>query len=473
MFKKSLIASAITVVVAMSSGAAVAETGKGFIDGASMDMGIMYYGRQRNAKGDRYTNTDGKIGINDNRDIKVNTLGLNANLKSGWYEDWFGMDVSAFSNIDLMGGHGYGQSETLYYDVDKGKERSSSRLGRARFRMKFGDEKMGAFFKAGITDIHAGTIGTSSGANGHAYRGAEAKGHFENLSLTYGYADRFMNDWNDELLEMTNSWHQNNTENKAGHGEVVKYIHSLGGRYEGENGWMELAAGEGKGYRKNAHFAGSYGFGLSDDTRLTLTTYYQTAEYQDDKAGKHMIVDARGKAEQEYTWSSSAVLTHGGWSFVGGYGQTHAPDSGEYQLRLTAWGNSDHRNFIQTASTLDDFLWDGQKVARAGMSYNFDEQGIPGLTLGVNAFYAWDAYNNRGTSTENRDGKMEALDFQIMYSFQSEPLKGLWVGVFPSFLRVSDTARSEDTVNKDAKRNIDKSSRNDLKVIATYTLKVF
>jgi hypothetical protein len=98
---------------------------------------------------------------------------------------------------------------------------------------------------------------------------------------------------------------------------------------------------------------------------------------------------------------------------------------------------------------------------------------MPGLTLGANYFYAWDAYNNRGTQTENRDATMNALDFQIMYSFQSEHPKGLWVGIFPSFLRVKDTARTNDTVHEDAKRNIDKSSRNDVKVIATYNISVF
>ena len=60
-----------------------------------------------------------------------------------------------------------------------------------------------------------------------------------------------------------------------------------------------------------------------------------------------------------------------------------------------------------------------------------------------------------------------------MYSFQSEPLKGLWIGVFPSFLRVSDTARVDDTVDPNAKREIDKSSRNDLKLMATYNISVF
>ena len=163
-------------------------------------------------------------------------------------------------------------------------------------------------------------------------------------------------------------------------------------------GWM-LPTVEGKGYRKNYHLAGSYGFDLSKETRLTLTSYYQSGKYEE-KLGSGNFFNGES-AQRESTWSSSAVVSNGGWNFVGGYGQTDAPDSGEYQLRLAAWGNADHRNFIQTASTLDDFLWDGQKVVRAGANYTFTEQGLPGLTLGANAFYSWDGYNNRGTATEN------------------------------------------------------------------------
>ena len=476
MFKKTLIASAIATAAVLSSGSVLAESGEGFVDGASMDLGFMYYGRQRNAEGDMYTNTDGDVVANDNRDIKVHALGMNANLKSGWYDGWLAVDGSIFANVDLLGGNGYGQSEVLFYNNHTTwDESSSSRIGKLRARMKFGDEQMGLNVKAGITDINSGTMGTSGGLNAHAYRGVEAKGHYDNFTVTYGIADRFMNDWDDSLKKITNNWDQYRVGDDqvlpAGGAAELDYIHSIGGRYDIDNGWVDVAYGEGKGYRKNYHLAGSYGFDLSKETRLTLTSYYQSGKYEE-KLGSGNFFNGES-AQRESTWSSSAVVSNGGWNFVGGYGQTDAPDSGEYQLRLAAWGNADHRNFIQTASTLDDFLWDGQKVVRAGANYTFTEQGLPGLTLGANAFYSWDGYNNRGTATENRDAKMKALDFQIMYSFQSEPLKGLWIGVFPSFLRVSDTARVDDTVDPNAKREIDKSSRNDLKLMATYNISVF
>ena len=442
MFRKSLIASAIAAAV-LSSGSVMAESEEGFIDGSSMDLGIMYYGRERDHK-------DTSI---DPNEIRVHALGLNANLKSGWYKGWLGADVSVFSNVDLMGGSGHGQSEVLYYNEATGEERSSSRIGKARVKMKFGDETMGANVRAGYTDINAGTIGTSAGINSHTYRGVDAKVDLDDLQLSYGWADRFQNDWDDEFRKLTNSWHQN--KHLTG-GETIDFIHSVGGRYTlNDDGWLDVAYGEGKDFRKNYHVAGSYGFGLGNDSKLTLTSYYQSGKYQEGAGSTYIQGDS---AEKEYTWSSSAALSKGAWSFLVGYGQTEARDSGEYQLRLTAWGNSDHRNFLQTWAQLDDFLWDGQKVVKLATSYNF-EGNLKGLSTGINYNYGWDNYNNRGTATENRDGKMQALDFQLSYSVQSGALKGLWLGVFPGFLRVDDTKV--------------KSDRNDVKVMATYNVSVF
>ncbi|WP_299725520.1 OprD family outer membrane porin [uncultured Endozoicomonas sp.] len=432
MFKKSLIASAIATAAVLSSGTAVADGGEGFIDGSSMDLGVMYYGRERDHE-------------NAGNQIRVHALGLNANFKSGYYNDWLGADFSAASNIDLMGGSGHGQSEVLYYDnKNPGDERSSERISKARIKMKFGDEALGADIKAGYTDINAGVIGTSSGINAHAYRGVDAKLNIENLQLAYGRADQFQNDWDDRFRDLTNSWHQN--KNNTG-GEQIDFIHSIGARYDLDgNGWVDVAYGEGKDYRTNHHLAGAYSFDLNDTGKLTLTSYYQS--------GKN---EASG-SERGYTWSSSAALSKGNWSFITGYGQTETKDGGEYQLRLTAWANSDHRNFLQTWAQLDDYLWDGQKVVKFATSYNF-EGDLKGFTVGANYNYGWDNYNDRDKATENRDGEMHALDFQFSYAVQSGPMEGLWLGVFPGFLRTTDTDVKDD--------------RNDIKVMATYNISVF
>ncbi|WP_067582904.1 OprD family outer membrane porin [Endozoicomonas ascidiicola] len=452
MFKKSLIASAIATVAVLSSGTVVADGGEGFIDGSSMDLGVMYYGRERDHE-------------NAGNQIRVHALGLNANLKSGYYNGWLGADFSAASNIDLMGGSGHGQSEVLYYDnKNPGDERSSERVTKARIKMKFGDEALGADIKAGYTDINAGVIGTSAGINAHSYRGIDAKLNMDNLQLAYGRADQFQNDWDDRFRDLTNSWHQN--KNNTG-GEQIDFIHSIGARYDlNGNGWVDAAYGEGKDYRKNYHLAGSYSFDLEELGTLTLTSYYQSGKYEEggaytydaDPSDSGVDMQSVEKTEREYTWSNSAALSRGNWNFLTGYGQTSAKDSGEYQLRLTAWANSDHRNFLQTWAQLDDFLWDGQKVVKFATSYNFDGD-LKGFSTGVSYNYGWDNYNNRGTATENRDGEMHALDFQFSYAVQSGPMEGLWLGVFPGFLRTTDTDVKDD--------------RNDIKVMATYNISVF
>lgn len=441
MFKKTLIASAIAATAILSSGSVMADNGEGFIDGSSMDVGVMYYGRERD-------HNDTTI---DPNEIRVHALGLNANLKSGYYNGWLGADVSAVSNIDLMGGSGHGQSEVLYYDNrNPGDERNSARLAKARLKLKFGDEAMNGKVMAGYTDINAGVIGTSSGLNTHSYRGLDAKFNMDNLQLAYGWADQFQNDWDDEFRDITNSGHQNKNNTD---GEQIDFIHSLGARYDlNGNGWVDVAYGEGKNFRTNYHVAGGYSFDLNDLGKLTLTSYYQSGKYDEDAS-----FDKGGKADREYTWSSSAALAKGNWNFLAGYGQTYAPDSNEYQLRLTAWANSDHRNFLQTWAQLDDYLWDGQKVVKFATSYTFDGR-LQGLSTGVNYNYGWDNYE-AGRANDSREGTMHALDFQFSYTVQAGPVKGLWLGVMPGFLRTSDTAV--------------KSDRNDVKVMAVYNVSVF
>lgn len=371
MFKKTLIASAITTAAVLSSGTVVADNGEGFIDGSSMNMGIMYYGRER----DHDIMGEG---------IRVHALGLNANFKSGFFKDWLGIDVSAVSNIDLLNGSGHGQSEVLYWNNTTEKERSSARFNKARVKMKFGDESMGARVNAGYTDIYAGTIGTSAGVNAHSYRGLDAKFTMANLQLAYGWADQFLPDWDTEYRDMSNKWHRRQEWDVPNDGGAdIDYIHSIGARYSLDQGWVDVAYGEGKGFRTNYHLAGSYSFDLDTFGKLTFISYYQSGKYEE---GATNLFYKQGGTEREYTWSTSMTLDKGNWEFKTGYGQTKAPDFGEYTLRLTAWANSDHRNFLQTAAQLDDFIHDGQKVVMFSTSYRFDGR-LKGLSAGAGYYY--------------------------------------------------------------------------------------
>lgn len=441
MFKKTLIASAIAM--AALSGTAVADghmPAEGFIDGSSMDIGLMYYGRERNGLD--------KPGANakDAGDIRVHALGVAANYESGYYMGMFGLDVSAVANIDLMNGSGHGQSEVLYWDENK--DRSSSRLAKARAKMKYGNEVMGANVKAGYTDIYAGIIGSSSGLHAHSYRGVDAKFHWNNLEISYGWADQFQSDWDDEFETM---------------GDIT-YIHSLGAIYKfGDQGWIDLAFGQGNNYRTSYHAAGAWTFGLGEIGDLTITSYWQMADYD-----SHVIAADDNKIDDqdtEWTVSFSAALQHGNWNFLLGYGKTDAGSiDGEYQLRLTPWGESDARNYLQTAAQLDDFIWDDTQVIKFAVNYQFEGM-LTGFNAGMNYNYGWDINDtwegNAGSKTlgTNMDGEIQALDFQFGYMVQEGLMKNLWVGVMPAFLRVDDT-------------NV-KNDRNDVKVIATYNISVF
>ncbi|UGA40017.1 hypothetical protein JOS77_11940 [Chromobacterium haemolyticum] len=167
---------------------------------------------------------------------------------------------------------------------------------------------------------------------------------------------------------MTNSWEQGRSNGSAA--KRVDYVNSLGFRYAPKNGFVDVGVGEGKDYRRNAQIAGSYSWQLNGDDKLTATGYYFTGKYQTQLSGIQ-------NPKNEYHASGSVSYATGGWTLMGGLGYTKAPDSGELNFRMTPWGNSDNRNFIQTWGQLDDFVWDGTTVYKLGVNYIWPRWACP------------------------------------------------------------------------------------------------
>lgn len=304
--------------------------------------------------------------------------------------------------------------------------------------------------QAGIPE---GEIQANVGAIRHADRGHGTQirnaGYDGARSLGYGWADRFHNDWDDNFREMTDMWHQN----RDGHedGRRIDYIHSLGFRYEfgpDGNAFVDVGIGEGKDFRKNAQIAASYPIIFDDGGTLALTGYFIWGKYEE-KLASNITSDPAG----EYHFSASVQYRRGPWTLFAGYGQTHAPDSREMQFRLTPWGNSDNRNFIQTWGQLDDFVWDGEKVIKVAAFLDLSEYLLPGLRAGVSFLYGWDidSYDGRG-SVEARE-----IDLSLEYVPVDGSWKGWSLGVYPAWLRFDDGFYG-------------KHSRNDIKVILGYNV---
>ncbi|GGY17545.1 OprD family outer membrane porin [Paludibacterium paludis] len=377
---------------------------------------------------------------NDN-EIIVNALGLGVDWKSGFAGGVVGLDVTANSNLRFGASRGW--SEVLYHDLRNDKEHSTAAIGQAAVKIRTGDDKHGLRMRIGYTPVSIGTMGTSGGLHSHAYRGVEGKYQFGDLEVGYGWADRFHNEWDNRYRAMTTLWHQNRG-GFAGAAPKIDYVHSLGARYAlGQNGFIDGGVGEGKDYRRNAQVAASYTWKL-DGADLNLTGYYLQGRYVTKKSG---IANPRN----EWHGSLGATYTRQAFTWFAGYGQTHAPDSGEMNFRMTAWGNSDNRNFIQTWGQLDDFVWDGTRVVKLGVNVDL------GKLAGWNGFSAG-LSGNSGTNLKKLDGSTthaDEIDANLSYSVGGGMLKGLSVGLYPARLRTHGFGRKQD--------------RNDLKVIVSYS----
>ena len=439
---KAIILCALLSISFISTASAeeAARDGSEFWRDAYLNLRFTYYARDRNNYG-----TESKAS-----EIDVDALGWGLDFRSGYAWGLLGFDGSLALNV----GKGQGNSEVLLYDSNENKDSSSASFREAAIKLRYETGDFGTLsLRGGFTPIRVGTIGTSGGVNPHGYRGFESKwrlgraGGARNFEIGYGWADRFHNDWDDRFREMTNMWHQN----RDGHqdGRRIDYIHSLGLRYEfgpEDAAFVDVGVGEGKGFRKNAQIAASYPFVLSDGT-LTLTGYYIWGKYERELAS-HFADDP----DDEYHFSASAAYSKGPWTLFAGYGQTRARDGLEMQFRLTPWGNSDNRNYIQTWAQLDDFVWDGEKVVKVSVAYDLSEVLLPGLRLGASFNYGWDieSYDERGTLSAKE------FDLSLEYLPTSERFQGWSFGVYPAWLRFEDD------------NFYGKHSRDDVKFIIAY-----
>lgn len=410
------------------------STGADFWNKGKFVTQYTYYGRAR-------TSDDKK------NQIHVNAFGIGLGFISGYAWDTVGFDLRLNTNL----GRGNGWSEVLTHDIDKDTDRSNFNVGEAALKLKLGDSDLGMEFRGGYLPIRIGTLGTLGGLHPHSYRGFESKVLLSgNFWLGYGWADRFHNEWDYTYRKMTTAWHQNRGSYQDEAPEV-DYVHSIGGRYmfgPDNKAFVDMGVGEGEDYRRNAQFASYYPLKLSDGSELIFTTYALW--------GKYLTESSKiAHPKNEYHYSASAEWRTGNWYFFGAYGQTHSPDSGEMNFRMTAWANSDNRNFIQTWAQLDDFVWDGQQVVELGIGHEIGKLiGLPGLSLSGHINYGWDM------RVPGRDKRGRAWEFNggIQYAVQDGMLKGLTFGAYPARLRTHDFY-----IN-----GYGKQGRDDIKVVISY-----
>ncbi|WP_211471150.1 OprD family outer membrane porin [Collimonas humicola] len=412
-----------------------AANGVAFFDESDIKFRSTWYSRDRRTG-------DG------NDQIRVSAVALGIDALSGYAWDLIGFDLTA--NLSGKLGASSGWSEVLFHDLGNNRERSNATLGQAALKLKFtdGNGNDGLYLRAGYTPIDVGTLGTAGGLLQDAYRGLQAKYQLGDMTFGYGWADRFRNEWDDRYSEMTTGWHQNRGP-FAGTANKIDYIHSLGVRYaatDAASTLIDAGIGEGDGYRRNGQLAVAATIPLGAGTAngdVRVTGYAFGAKYLSALSGF-------ANPSMEWHLGTSATYTRGPLALSAGFAATHAPDSDEMNFRLTAWANSDNRNYIQTWGQLDDFVWNGQKVLKLSMSYDLSKAfQLPGLSAGVSTNLSA-GLRNPGGST----GHMRELDGRLSYAFQNGRFKGMTADLLPGRLVT--------------KNFHGKQSRSDIKFIVAY-----
>ncbi|MBD1557746.1 OprD family porin [Vibrio sp. S9_S30] len=421
------------------------EAKQAFYEDSSSKLHSFLYIRDRQQKDD-----NGEYVPN----IENQTLQFAWDYRSGYFKDTVGIDIWANTNLQL--GETTGMSEILYFDHTcennssydgKACEKSYVAVPVVSLKAKFGDDKAGLALRGGYTRINIGTIRSSWGLNPHAYRGLEAKAHFGDFVVGYAIADKFKNDWRKNFHDMTTTWHQN--QHPGGkQGQIIDYIHTVGGIYKFDGGQIDLGYGEGKNYRTNWQVLGQYGFDMGN-AKVNLTGFYHGSIRAESE-----LTGLKDQQAQRYV-GLGANIKSGNFTWIAGFSATDTKGQEVgYNFRLTPWANSDNRNFQQTASQLEDYNVDGTKAAKLAVNYNFADFGVAGLTAGLGANYGTHV---RSSKTEKEyDGTMHSLDWNLGYQFLDGGLKGLNVRLFHGMFRGNDVVHKQD--------------RNDVKLLISYSL---
>lgn len=475
MLKPTLIKKSVIAIILMSSSSYVfsdtqskntlaeenhSELYRMLYQDASLDLNTNLYTRYRAVK----SRDSGKYGLGPGG-IQNQTAMLALNYKSGYYNDIIGFDFWGGTNIKL--GHTVGQSEILYYKYScdgDGKfspcEKSLASVSVAALKLKYGSDAARFKINAGYTPINSGTFKNSWGLGPHSYRGFDSALSFDNLSFTYAWADRFKNDWSRDFKKMTTSWHQNNAAGLDDGGTIIKkgdvidYIHSVGVVYELDKSKVDVGYGEGHEYRRNWQLQLEHVNQLATDTSLQTKIFYQGARYIH---GIAPVVSPK----YEYYVSAGLNLKNRNTTWSVGYSQNHAPQTADYNFRLTPWANSDKRDYQATLSQLEDYNASGTQALRLGVTHNFADYNLPEFTMGLAGTYGWHVVTDTAKINAARtyDGKMRSLDLLMRYNVEDGPVKGLSVTVLPALLRTSETNY--------------KTSRNDIKFIVGYSVNLF
>ena len=199
--KRNALTLAITGVLLGSGFYAMPEAkAEGFVDDSTLTGGVYYWQRER----DRKDVTTGNYETNLNH----STWNANLDFSSGYAADMFGIDVAAFTAIEMAENHDSGHpneiafsSKNKGYDEDYSGDKSGISLYKAAAKFKYGP----VWARAGYIQPTGQTLLAPHWSfMPGTYQGAEAGANFDYgdagaLSFSYMWTDKYKAPWHTEV----------------------------------------------------------------------------------------------------------------------------------------------------------------------------------------------------------------------------------------------------------------------------------
>jgi hypothetical protein len=404
----------------------------GFIDDSTLTGGVYYWQRERDRKDlnktQEETRPDGsKVTVNNpayNKyatNLSHSTANLSLDFSSGYAWDVLGLDVAAFTAIEMAeasdSGHpneiAFSSSNHAYNESYSG-DKSGVSLYKAAAKFKYG----GFWGHAGYIQPAGQTlIAPHWSLMPGTYRGVEAGykhdfGEPGELSFSYMWADKYKSPWH---LEM-DDFRQN--DRKTG----VSYIHSLGAKYDFKNDFvLEGAYGQAENYIDQYFAKASYKMELAGNPLTTSYQFYGAQDRINDKNDPNSIYDGLawlqaltfGYTTGQFNWrlEGTMVKAEGNQGF---FLQRMTPTYASSNGRLDVWW--DNRS---------DFNANGEKSVYAGVLYDLAKWNLPGLAVGGSYVYAWDAKPSTNAAYDQSQRlKESAWSLDALYTIQEGRAKG-------------------------------------------------
>lgn len=409
--------------------------------------------------------------------------GVELNFESAWLGQdnaGIGMDFSLYGGLGLLGNNErFGttilQEDTPTFDARKGlyvaDQDSYTKVGQAYAKGFVGSDGYKISGRAGWIPIEKPLLNTHYRLTPTTFQGAMAEAELGNLELYGAWTNKLSIHNHDKMEQFTSL--KPGKDGRDGKFEAIDYIYTIGGSYNHESGLgSDLAYAESESYLKLYHANLNYTLLLNDETSLLLEGQYYKGEENGSK-WKSTDKTYGGFDKDANLYNLNARLTVDMLSFTASYSQVEAKKDGalgQFDFHLGYDSGRDYDGMgYKTKRQISGFNHNGESVWQAGVSYAFDNLGMPGLSMGYIYTSGKDieATNHKDYSDKYKEREH---NIQLGYAFQQTSLKGLSLTVLYA-QHEGDKELSE--INNENKKEFSYEGKTDLRVYVDYTLSVF